>query len=523
MRTLNKPVIFLLFSLISLTLKSQCYINLGDYSGAKPQSPSFFEADACDLRSVFPDITKFAVYDFGFYTETEPMAGSEGYESFLTVAKSQIQHDYYLLFARVNTPSGLNQRIIVEFKFPFEETAFDCLNEDDIGCFRIYLQAFANEQLKKSNEIDLAIKNTIIKYTEYIKEKKECCLIGVSSQCSPYLSEEELSTSLKANDFYIIKVDEFICCSQNCVKYKIGSTSYDFFGIANEYKNQFSPYFSKIEVKYQIVSLSDIFSNYSFLETKEEQETFFGWKIIVLESKKEIWVKSYIGGKPKSGPGTIHIINDNSNTINIDEYVSRLKHFFKLITCIIPPITSKSTGITLPEISNNDIFVYIGTPKFVKTNLTFCPVASLPFKIAVYLKLGPGTNENPGAIEMGDGFIAPTGRTVVIDWNAMGDSTFPSLSKEDLAAFVTIHALGHCVKGGHLEPHNPGAYLSSGPRLRGLAGSNNDNQFWTNKYFTSLDDYFSREKYILTQSGHEKTDMEDLEELNVSICALLGY
>ncbi|MBK8245317.1 MAG: hypothetical protein IPK88_17965 [Saprospiraceae bacterium] len=497
MRTLNKPVIFLLFSLISLTLKSQCYINLGDYSGATPQSTSFFEADACDLRSVFPDIAKFAVYDFGFYTETEPMAGSEGYESFLTVAKSQIHHDYYLLFARINTPSGLNQRIIVEFKFPFEETAFNCLIEDDIKNFRLYLTAYCNDQLNKSGSADLAIQNTIIKYKKFIEDKKECCVTGLTFSCSSALTDEELEKVYNDLGYYNIvgSISNVISNQTN-----IGTTfssdvscsinNYNCLEVLLNVHNELNKYVSTV-IHFNVNNLAG-----TTISNSNNNNAILNIHGVIQKMNNNTY-KGFINVKSEPGKGPGHklwFVKLPNVTLSDDMLKADVKNHFKTLCGSAPTIevidgdSNPASKLNTTNYSNTDHIIVIGETasnilNFLKKNQTLCSFDCSGCGIADDLgnqvlieRFNKTRSSKTGgflralSVEISEGLCSHI--NIVdgfINYSQLPSHMidFKTNSKTDLIGYLSVHVMGHnSIIGTHQDHFYPNHFMADGEGIK---------------------------------------------------------
>lgn len=527
MRSLYKPVIFLLFSLISLTLKSQCYINLGDYSGATPQSTSFFEADACDLRSEFPDIDKFAVYDFGFYTETEPMAGSEGYESFLTVAKSQIHHDYYLLFARVNSPSGLNQRIIVEFKFPFEETAFNCLIEDDIKNFRLYLPAFCNDQFNKSGNADLAIKNTIEIYKNFIIEKKLCCGPILFTTCESCTNNKKLSLILKNSNFKINTTVAFSNIQKNLtvdandkVKAYANFTvdgkdvKEEIVEVITEAEKFFTPLFAELYYFDDSSCIQD-----PKIATKAPDNSMGLWQIYAVnQGGKQTLYQRFFPPEFNKGPRTIHIVG-GFNDINIEEVKNIFKSFVTLCGCNLPNITANGIPFTKAGLSKKDMFFFIGDTKNKVVKLIqngWSDFVSKDFLVYTLPRWGASTFDYPETCDIDNPYAA-----VMAEGDIKATATRWGETNARTAAFIMLHSIGH-------ESNYNFSHRTMFEDGNGIMSSGTGIQFLlTGSFFNintqeleTLPTRFENFENLIIGSG-EKADKMNSDAEKISICDFL--
>jgi len=110
-----KPLLLLLFSLLlGAGGKSQCYIQLGEYSGFDT-SPYFegLDAVACDLvRSLPPEFqNQFRVYDFGFYSLNEYMAGGVDQIWQDAIRQAEQRTPYYLIFGKESNIGGIYSTI----------------------------------------------------------------------------------------------------------------------------------------------------------------------------------------------------------------------------------------------------------------------------------------------------------------------------------------------------------------------------------------------------------------------------
>ncbi len=110
-----KTLLLLLLSLLwGASVKSQCYIQLGEYSGFDT-SPYFegLDAVACDLvRSLPPEFqNQFRVYDFGFYSLNEYMAGGVDQIWQDAIRQAEQRTPYYLIFGKESNIGGIYSTI----------------------------------------------------------------------------------------------------------------------------------------------------------------------------------------------------------------------------------------------------------------------------------------------------------------------------------------------------------------------------------------------------------------------------
>ena len=119
------PWFFLFFGLFVWTQgNSQCYIQLGDYSGFDT-SPYLegLDAVACDLvRALPPEFrNQFRVYSFAFYSLNAYMDGGEDHIWQDLIRQAAQSTPYYLIFGKVSTPKGPCSKILVSLSLPLSE------------------------------------------------------------------------------------------------------------------------------------------------------------------------------------------------------------------------------------------------------------------------------------------------------------------------------------------------------------------------------------------------------------------
>jgi hypothetical protein len=131
---IQKIILIGLFAILSMTIgKSQsCYERLVDATGFNVSNQlNELEIAACELRFSLPEDYReqFTVYDMGFYSMNEYMAGG-----FQQVFNEKIQEvaaisNYYLLFGRQLPDSKGNAKIWMALKLPPSDVA-DCNNRE---------------------------------------------------------------------------------------------------------------------------------------------------------------------------------------------------------------------------------------------------------------------------------------------------------------------------------------------------------------------------------------------------------
>ena len=161
---------------------SQCYIQLGDYSGFDT-SPYLdtLEAAACDLIRSLPSEfqNQFRVYDFGFYRLNEYM--EEGVDKIWQEMIRQVEQmtPYYLIFGKESSTQGIYSTIRVAVKLPLAES-FGCPLKTNAGLIESDLVNLLN-----SNDNPYAYAKKEIDAMKYLKweeilaqfDKQNCDLL----------------------------------------------------------------------------------------------------------------------------------------------------------------------------------------------------------------------------------------------------------------------------------------------------------------------------------------------------------
>ena len=141
------PWFFLFFGLFVWTQgNSQCYIQLGDYSGFDT-SPYLegLDAVACDLvRALPPEFrNQFRVYSFAFYSLNAYMDGGEDHIWQDVIRQSAQRTPYYLIFGKESSSRGIFATIRVAVHLPPAES-FGCPQKINAGAIEYYLTTLLN-------------------------------------------------------------------------------------------------------------------------------------------------------------------------------------------------------------------------------------------------------------------------------------------------------------------------------------------------------------------------------------------
>lgn len=190
-----KSLFFILLTLTTVKLTSQCYKVEADFGGMDNSSyQAALEAAACQLRDSFPTIHQndFKVYDFGFYSLNQYQQG--GFKAVWDKVRSSVasQSQYYLLFGKITNNEGVYIELWVDLVLPRNNsfTCIDLLSSNLRENLRKKYETTANEihesNGKSPQQYHLAEIEVMKQLSEYVGGLKQCCDFANRSadQCS---------------------------------------------------------------------------------------------------------------------------------------------------------------------------------------------------------------------------------------------------------------------------------------------------------------------------------------------------
>lgn len=150
---MKKGILTSLFALFLVVFTSaQSFVQITDESGVKltAEELSSVEAAAQQAIDILPvaDRPLFKVYDVGFYIHY-PVTNegiSPVWEQIQADVENLSSSEYYLIFGRESSSTGLNKKIRVKLKLP-QTSAYGCLTEEERSNLEKNIEQAANDSL----------------------------------------------------------------------------------------------------------------------------------------------------------------------------------------------------------------------------------------------------------------------------------------------------------------------------------------------------------------------------------------
>ncbi len=478
-------------------INSQCYTMLTDLSGMTSNANSLLEEASCALADSFPGEAfrdSFGVYDFGFYLQTENMGGQANIDAIFDEMESRVSHPFYMIFGRKSDPNGIYTQLFVRFKFPAGIEPFECLVEDDLANYKLFLPAFLNEQYailqNTPDNASLAIKETINKFTEFVMEKRECCVTGFINSCDNCMTADQIISILNSKGFATKKAIGMTITERNLVPPEnshlkaYGNFIIDFAINAKtsleDHITEAEKIITPIEIELQVVEDRVCLIDLEFPE-KAPTGKFNKLYVFGIKSGDEHYVSSkLIPGQLQDGPRKIHLIESETNSgFNIGNVTSSLQSFIAICGCAPPQIVGQ-IPFTYESLRRRDIIFFIGNGKnkvinFISTSYKDkVSEGYLKYTLPRWLanvRLNPEVTDgerNCGVVE----------KSSCLDFaNSLNESL------DRTAAFICLHSIGHMASDdfSHFDENEFGlfyqgnGFMSSGGGIVALMTS----IYWT--------------------------------------------
>jgi hypothetical protein len=179
------------------TTNAQNYISLGDNTGANILSNyTTLNQIASDLVDTLPTTfqNQFKVFTVGFYLNANNFQGGIPEEFSRAIDSADIKSNYSLLIGRESRITGIYSKFWVRIKLP-QSGIFSCFNDSDLAYIHSKIYNVLNKGVDDNNITNYAIleKKAIIELTNIISKAKSCCIGGRSPveclQCPETVSE----------------------------------------------------------------------------------------------------------------------------------------------------------------------------------------------------------------------------------------------------------------------------------------------------------------------------------------------